>query len=243
MKAISEHNAYGAAATNMAYQIPNHSAEQLFAFKAPRLFDWKSPHIPSPMPLNLDDDDEALMLFTGLGWLLLCDETHNSFAQVGVSDACWLMLEKHLHCHKWEMCAFNQATLLDGRWLLGGASRVSSPSWHSILEVDEYKQEFFLQSTLPAGPCMISFYRRVFSVRMLNLKSCHTLKSQGILRVHAVSLQRAGSKTVVRLGLAEWNQEVEICCFLAWVKLHDQFSAFSFELQTKQTDSMVQNQS
>lgn len=62
------------------------------------------------------------------------------------------MLEKHLHGYKWESCAFNQTTLLDGRWLLGGASRVASPSWHSILEVDEFKQEFFLQSTLPAGP-------------------------------------------------------------------------------------------
>jgi len=39
MKAIAEHNAYGAAATNMAYQISNDSAEQLFAFKATRLFD------------------------------------------------------------------------------------------------------------------------------------------------------------------------------------------------------------
>lgn len=42
---------------------------------------------------------------------------------------------------------------------------------------------------------------------------------QGILRLHAVSVQRAGSKTIVRLPLAEWNQEVEVCCFLAWVKL------------------------
>ena len=37
-----------------------------------------------------------------------------------------------------------------------------------------------------------------------------------------------GPRRVVRLGLAEWNQEVEICCFLAWVKLDDQFSAFFF---------------
>ena len=79
MKAVAEHNAYGAAATNMAYQILNDTAEQLFAFKATRLFDWKSPHIPSPMPLNLDEDDEALMRFTGLGWLLLRDGTHKQF--------------------------------------------------------------------------------------------------------------------------------------------------------------------
>lgn len=77
---------------------------------------------------------------------------------------------------------------------------------------------------------------------MFNLKSCHILKSQGILRLHAVSLQRAGSKTVVRLGLAEWNQEVEICCFLAWVTLDGQFSRFSFS-SCNQADSMVQNQS
>lgn len=56
------------------------------------------------------------------------------------------MLEDHLHAYKWEGCAFSQATILDGRWLLGGASRVSSAMWHDILAVDHGKQKLFLES-------------------------------------------------------------------------------------------------
>ena len=67
---------------------------------------------------------------------------------MGVCDSCWVMLERHLHNYRWESCAFNQTTLLDGRWLLGGASRVSSSSWHSILEVGDCKQKLFLERTL-----------------------------------------------------------------------------------------------
>ena len=40
----------------------------------------------------------------------------------------------------------SQMTLLDGRWLLGGGSRVSSDMWHKILEVDPSKQLLFLES-------------------------------------------------------------------------------------------------
>ena len=85
----------------------------------------------------------CLFAFLGHGGILM---PSTSVSQVGVSSTCWMMLEDHLHVYKWEGCAFSQATILDGRWLLGGASRVSSSLWNDILTVDAAKQKLFLDS-------------------------------------------------------------------------------------------------
>ena len=42
---------------------------------------------------------------------------------------------------------------------------------------------------------------------------------QGILLLHGISARRAGSRTVVRLTLPEFQSEVEVCCALGWLNL------------------------
>ena len=52
MKATEEHNAYGAAATNIAYRISQESADQLFAFKVTWLNDLQCIAFEICIPAN-----------------------------------------------------------------------------------------------------------------------------------------------------------------------------------------------
>lgn len=46
----------------------------------------------------------------------------------------------------------------------------------------------------------------------------------GILKLHSVTFRRAGARTMVRVSLQEWCNEVDVCCTLGWVNLANWYS-------------------
>ena len=68
--------------------------------------------------------------------------------QVGVCDAVWSQIRRHLQVHRQDASAFGKDTLLSSRWLLGSSAPAVEGIWHQVLQA----RGFHGQDLAPAWP-------------------------------------------------------------------------------------------
>ena len=68
--------------------------------------------------------------------------------QVGVCDAVWSQIRRHLQVHRQDASAFGKDTLLSSRWLLGSSAPADKGIWYQVLQVDATNQKAFMDRIL-----------------------------------------------------------------------------------------------
>ena len=197
-----------------------------------------------------DDIRQVSLTKHGSSWNVICTSTDWEQSGTGVKKKDIKSVhQENLTTHLWFgfsnwSCCFNSTTnthifclgnpvsLLEravaGSTVVAGEACAKAPCamWNSVLTVDPDKQLLFLDTLFG----MIATFRTLFRKYNMFYKSMclfvglKPIFHAGILKLHSVTFRRAGARTMVRVSLQEWCNEVDVCCTLGWVNLANWYS-------------------